>query len=174
MGFKSRQKGTFSIELSFVLLAMAVLLFFIFDLGFQVIQKSQLNRTSYSLVSILKERKAFYSPNPRDTNWTINQSQANQMLQMAKKLQGNNADIRVSIGHKSGSQSEIILSAGDNSLNCDSRAIPNTMTQGSKRDLNVYRVTVCKKVPAFYEVAFLSNKTNKNRVLSSTSVFVGR
>ncbi|MDO6498439.1 tight adherence pilus pseudopilin TadF [Photobacterium sanguinicancri] len=171
MSNKISQKGTFSIELSFVLLAMAVLLFFIFDLGFQVIQKSQLNRTSYSLVSVLKERKAFYSPNSRDTNWTINQSQADQMLQMAKKLQGNNADIRVSIGFKSGSQAEVSLSAGDNSLTCDSRPIPNTMTQGSKRDLNVYRVTICKKVPAFYEAAFLSNK---NRVLSSTSVFVGR
>ena len=51
------QNGVFSIELAFVLLGMCAFLFFIFDLGFQVVQKSQLHRASYSLASVLKERK---------------------------------------------------------------------------------------------------------------------
>ncbi|OAN13656.1 hypothetical protein A3K86_13860 [Photobacterium jeanii] len=169
-----KQQGTFSIELTFVLIGMTALLFFIFDLGLQVIQKSQLHRTSYSLVSILKERKAFYSPNSRVTNWDINQSQAQQILDMAKRLQGNSAQLRVNIGFKSGEKTEVKFYAGDLSIPCQSVPIGNNMTEGGKHDLNVYRVTVCKKVPAFYEKAMTADTAKTSRVISSTSIFVGR
>lgn len=173
MKAQKKQKGTFAIELALVLVGMTALLFFIFDLGYQVIQKSQLHRVSYSLVSVLKERKAFYSPNPRDTNWDITQSQADQMLAMATNLQVSK-NIRVNIGFKSGNSNEIKFYAGDASIQCDSKPIPNSMTQGSKHDLNVYRVTICKKVPAFYEKAVTNNDKKTTRILTSTSVFVGR
>ncbi|MGF1691812.1 tight adherence pilus pseudopilin TadF [Photobacterium kagoshimensis] len=168
------QKGTFSIELALVLIGMTALLFFIFDLGYQVIQKSQLHRTSYSLVSVLKERKAFYSPNSRITNWGINQSQADQVLKMAKRLQGEKATLRISIGLKSGTKDEVKYYAGDASIKCDSRPLIPKITEGDKHGLNVYRVTICKKVPAFFEKAVTSDENKTDRILSSTSLFVGR
>ncbi len=171
----SNQKGVFAIEMAFVLLAMTAFLFFIFDLGFQVVQKSQLHRTSYALVSVLKERKAFYTEKFRNTNWDIDELQAEQMLKIAKELQANDkSPLRINIGFKNGVKDEQNLSYGDSSITCDAKPIPNSMTQGTKHDLNVYRVTVCKRIPAFYEKTIGSQPDKTDRVLNSTSTFVGR
>ena len=150
MKYISNQKGVFAIEMAFVLLAMGFLLLFIFDLGFQVIQKSQLQRTSYALVSILKERKAFYSSASK-SNWDINSDQATQLLKIAKKLQVNdNSSLRINIGFKDGMKKEEELWAGPSSIICDAKPIPNSMVKGAQNDLKVYRVTVCKRIPAFF------------------------
>ncbi|SON51896.1 tight adherence pilus pseudopilin TadF [Vibrio tapetis] len=169
------QKGVFSIELAFVLLGMTAFLFFIFDLGFQVIQKSQLNRTSYAMVSVLKERKGFYTKGTRSTNWDINQTQAKEMYQMARRLlDAKQTDIRVNIGFKSGKKNEFSLTAGDSSIPCNAAQMTNELVDGSKHDLNVYRVTVCRRVPVFFEKVIGDDNEKDDRVLQSTSIFVGR
>lgn len=171
----NRQRGVFSIELSFVLLGMCAFLFLIFDLGFQVVQKSQLHRASYSLASVLKERKAFFTPDMRTTKWDINAQEAQDIYQMARQLLGNKRDdIRVSIGFKKGKNEEQVFTAGNSGIECDEKPIVDEITEGSKHDLNVYRVTVCRRVPAFFEKAIGGNADKDSRVLQSTSLFVGR
>jgi len=171
----NKQKGVFSIELAFVLLGMCAFLFFIFDLGFQVVQKSQLHRTSYSLASVLKERKAFFTKGTRATNWDINADEAREMLQIAQNLLGQGKDdLRVNIGFKSGKKPEQSFFAGNGDIKCDAKSIGDDITEGSKHDLNVYRVTLCRRVPAFFEKAIAGQADKESRVLQSTSLFVGR
>ncbi|MDC5818719.1 tight adherence pilus pseudopilin TadF [Vibrio europaeus] len=172
------QKGVFSIELAFVLLGMCAFLFFIFDLGFQVVQKSQLHRASYSLASVLKERKDpfewnFESKGKKKMDISI--GEAKKIHTMAQRLLGtSNNDLRVNIGFKSGNKPEQIFKAGNGSIQCDAKPITNKMTEGSHRDLNVYRVTVCRQVPAFFEKAIAGEVNKDSRILQSSSLFVGR
>ena len=171
------QNGVFSIELAFVLLGMCAFLFFIFDLGFQVVQKSQLHRASYSLASVLKERKDPFewAPNKGKVKMDISSSEAKKIHTMAQRLLGTGKDdLRVNIGFKSGSKPEQIFKAGNGSIECDAQPINNKMTEGSHSDLNVYRVTVCRRVPAFFEKAIAGQADKDSRVLQSSSLFVGR
>ena len=171
----NKQKGVFSIELSFVLIGICALLFFIFDLGYQVVQKSQLSRTSYSIASVLKERKAFFTKGTSATNWDINANEVQEMLHIAQNLLGKNKDdLRVNIGFKSGKRVEQTYQAGNSEIACSAQSIGNDITEGSKHDLNVYRVTVCRRVPAFFEKAIAGQVDKDSRVLKSTSLFVGR
>ncbi|MDC5805647.1 tight adherence pilus pseudopilin TadF [Vibrio europaeus] len=169
------QKGVFSIELSFVLLGMCVFLFFIFDLGFQVVQKSQLHRASYSLASVLKERKDPFEWSNDKKKADISLGEAIKIHRMAEiLLDSDNDDLRVNIGFKSGAQDEQIFRAGNSDIQCDAQRITDDMTDGSHRDLNVYRVTICRRVPAFFEKAISGQANKDSRVLQSTSLFVGR
>ncbi|EOU2462852.1 tight adherence pilus pseudopilin TadF [Vibrio navarrensis] len=170
-----RQRGVFSIELVFVLFAMGMFLFFIFDSGYQVVQSSLLNRTSNSLVSVLKERSAFFSQRSQSIRWELDSQQASQIHQMALRLLAERSDnVRVSIGLKSGVKSEQVFTAGNNSISCNAKPIQNAFPEDSQSSLNIYRVTVCRRVPAFFENGVLGDAQKTSRILQSTSLFVGR
>lgn len=170
-----RQRGVFSIEMVFVLFGMGMFLFFLFDSGYQIVQTSQLNRASYALVSVLKERSAFFSRGSKTIRWEIDGDQAVQIQQMAQQLLGeNSANVRVNIGLKSGAKPEQNQLAGNSAIPCPASPIASSLSYGGKFPLNVYRVTVCRRVPAFFERAVLGDSQQTSRVLQSTSLFVGR
>ncbi|MGF1724415.1 tight adherence pilus pseudopilin TadF [Photobacterium nomapromontoriensis] len=55
------QHGVFAVELAFVLFALCAIFLFASDLSHKLLIRAQLDRTSFALVNILKERTRYYS-----------------------------------------------------------------------------------------------------------------
>ncbi|WP_171380996.1 tight adherence pilus pseudopilin TadF [Vibrio europaeus] len=171
---RSKQKGVFAIELAFILLAMTWSLYFCFDLGYQQMRKSQLERVSYSLVSLLKERSLFYSGNPKNTG-----EEAKELRDLGSRLLGippeklsvvierrTGESLRRTRKEKSGSIACIPVNALDSKFD-----IP---LEKSGKFAPVYQVTLCQSIPAWFEKAVGSNSPPKDRVLTAYSAFLGR
>ena len=58
----SRCRGVFSIEFAIILFALCGIMFFLVDVGMQIVNKAHLDRLSYSLVTIIKDRKKIGFP----------------------------------------------------------------------------------------------------------------
>jgi tight adherence protein F len=171
----SKQSGVFSIELAFVLVGMSAALYFCFDLGFQQTKKSQLERVSYSLVSVLKERKLFFESKDLNTG-----KEASQLHNLAAHLLNvDKSKVAVTIERrvgKEGQRRNITETSGQfvcaTKDSLDSRFdIP---LEKSKKVAPVYQVTVCQQVPAWFERAIGKDKQKTERILTANSAFLGR
>ncbi len=80
---KSKQDGVFTIELAFVLLFTSALLVFTGDIAFQLLSRVSLDRVSYSLVNVLKERTRFY-----DDHLSMTSAEVNELDTLAARLLG--------------------------------------------------------------------------------------
>ncbi|MGF1834981.1 tight adherence pilus pseudopilin TadF [Photobacterium sanguinicancri] len=177
---KKKQKGVFAIEMAFVLLGMCAVLYFCFDLGYQQIRKSQLERVSYSLVSILKERTIIYKKNKNDKNYeTVVQAQVDQLKKIgAVLLKVDESEVSVAVDFRINAQSKPRLSALSTGVSCSPQVLLT-----NKLDVNleksgdpapIYQVTVCQKVPAWFESVIGSNASKISRILQAQSTFIGR
>lgn len=91
LSFIREQRGVILIETAVVLIGLAMVIFMIVDLGIAFVTQSQLERTSHSLSSILRERVALYSGDE-----IISQENVNQITQLGSTLMANkNIAIRV-------------------------------------------------------------------------------
>lgn len=175
-----KQRGVFSIEMVFVLIGMTACLYFCFDLGFQQIRKSQLERTSHSLVSLLKERTLFYSPKNNTTNYRISPDQAKQLRTIGARLL-NTTEEHVSVVIEARVKGRYLSSqyALAPQLNCSATKSLNTKDLDVKRERNnsyapIYQVTICQRVPAWFERVIGNEPDKKDRVLTAHSTFIGR
>lgn len=177
----NKQRGVFSIEMAFVLIGMTACLYFSFDLGFQQIRKSQLERTSHSLVSLLKERTLFYKqPRNKTPNYMLSPEQAQQLRTVGAKLLNTTEDhVSVVIEARINGTYQSSQHALAPQLNCTSvKPLKNTALD-VKREKHgsfapIYQVTVCQRVPAWFE-RVMGNQPNKHdRVITAHSTFIGR
>lgn len=79
---KYKQKGVFTIELALVSLVFTTLLIFAADITLKYAFQAKLDRLSYSLVSLVKERTALYS-DPNDAmhkNDLLSDAQGNELF----------------------------------------------------------------------------------------------
>lgn len=177
---KKKQKGVFAIEMAFVLLGMCAVLYFCFDLGYQQIRKSQLERVSYSLVSILKERTIIYKKNKNDKNYeTVEQAQVDQLKKIgAVLLKVDESEVSVAVDFRINAQSKPRLSALSNGVACVPQiALTNKLDVNLEKSGDpapIYQVTVCQKVPAWFESVIGSNASKISRILQAQSTFIGR
>ena len=79
INFKSKQRGTFSIEFSLIAIAFSMLLVFSGDVIIKLAVKGKLDRLSFSLVSILKERTQLYGE-----DYTIKAAETNAVYQIGE------------------------------------------------------------------------------------------
>lgn len=175
---KNRQQGVFSIEMAFVLLGMGACLYFCFDLGYQQIRKSQLERVSYSLVSLLKERSLFYSDDQTQPNYRPNSQETEQLQRLAARfLNVKTDDVSVIVESRVSGRRVVFKKLASNvpcELNYPLNQSLAVSSGGKKAEAPIYQVTVCQIVPAWFE-RIVGNQADKNdRVLSAHSTFVGR
>ncbi|MGF1692155.1 tight adherence pilus pseudopilin TadF [Photobacterium kagoshimensis] len=177
----NKQKGVFSIELAFVLIGMTSCLYFCFDLGFQQIRKSQLERTAHSLVSLLKERSLFYpSSRGQQFHTRIQESQAQQLqLIGAKLLNSKVEDVSVIIEERLSGKHHLTRQALSPEVNC----APPFSLASKKLDITrekqdkyapIYQVTICQRIPAWFERIMGNDPKKTDRILTSYSTFIGR
>ncbi|MCV6037804.1 hypothetical protein OFP00_32490, partial [Escherichia coli] len=83
----SRQKGSFAIELFFVLIAIVTIFYFMTDLSDKLMTRAKLDRSSFALVNILKERTRYY-----DERVNLNAIDTSHMQILAARLLGTSPD----------------------------------------------------------------------------------
>jgi len=167
------QTGVFSIEMAFVLLGMCGSLCFCFDLGYQQIRKSQLERISYSLVSVLKERALFF-----DKRESANSNDVRKLHTIGTKLLGaKKEDVAVVINQRVAGQKGTHLKYPA-SLSCApkqklSKSFDVTLEKSGKY-APVYQVTVCQRIPAWFERIIGEEADKNDRIIQAQSSFLGR
>ncbi|OAN12988.1 hypothetical protein A3K86_15060 [Photobacterium jeanii] len=176
-----KQKGVFSIEMVFVLMGMTACLYFCFDLGFQQIRKSQLERAAHSLVSLLKERSLFYNKSSsKQAKYIITSGQAQQLRTVGARLLNTTEDnVSIVIESRVNSNYTSPSVALAPQLNCVSPKPLSNNTLDVKRERSgssapIYQVTICQRVPAWFERVMGNEPKKKDRVITAHSTFIGR
>lgn len=173
---KSNQDGVFTIELAFVLLFLSVLLVFTGDIAFQLFNRVNLDRVSYSLVNVLKERTRFY-----DDNLVVTQAEVDDLDTLAARLLGysqkpntasygmrvesivNGAFSTIDIQSKGG----VPCKSNDSLINRKHLA-PQT---SADKQFPLYQVTLCLNVDSWFN-QFWADSTD--HYVHSSSVMPGR
>ncbi|WP_026957746.1 tight adherence pilus pseudopilin TadF [Aliagarivorans taiwanensis] len=166
---RSAQRGSFAIELAFVMSFISLLFLFVMDLSQQLLTRGQLDRLSYSLVSVLKERSRFFvddgvvrlSINNEDllTLWRIAAPElddASGMVIESAIAADSSQRLTTGVACRSNEQ---LHQAEMFTLLVDEQGEP----------LPLYRVTICKQIPAWFDVT-----TEATHQLQASSVMVGR
>lgn len=170
---KRFQQGAFAIEMTIVLMGLAALLMFGADLSQQVLSRAKLDRMSYSLVTLVKERQRFYQGRE-----ALSQADFNQVDQIAARLlgkQSNEQRGQFGITVQSlieGRQTSYTRSLGDNTpcqpkhnLTALTELVP---TNDEGTGVPLYQVTVCVTSESWFD------RTLGDHLISSTSVMPGR
>ncbi|MEZ8016819.1 tight adherence pilus pseudopilin TadF [Vibrio splendidus] len=173
------QTGSFTVELALVLMVLCLIYLFSTDLSHKLLMQSALDRTSFALVNILKERTRYYDGDVQDgTNLNVQQQQLEDMQKLAARLLGQEAD-SVMINIQSLTEGEPkgdIESEALQTVNCevpeiDSETFKNLVPVEDGVIYPLYSVTVCETYPSWFGVFTNSSET---LTLSSTSVMPGR
>lgn len=161
----NKQKGSFVIELAFVLMFLCLLTLFTADIAMQLFTRAKLDRVSYSLVNILKERTRFYNGNN-----ILTQDDYDQLDIIAKKLL---PDTNYNVLINSTVPTEAITPTVK-PVKCSPIIInPALIPISSLTDVKfpVYQVTVCSAFNSWFG-KFTHGKNTF--VIQSTSVMPGR
>ncbi len=169
----TKQRGIFAIEMSFVLFFIAVLVVFTGDISFKLFNRVALDRASYSLVNILKERTRFYNK-----RFELNQQDIDDIQMLGSRLLADNRafGLRIESLHKgvfqtfTGNVNQAPVCSNVDSLNQTKRAelVPEN---SNGKEFPLYQVTLCYLVDSWFEQFFGNAKKSH---LQSTSVIVGR
>ncbi|MGF1726086.1 tight adherence pilus pseudopilin TadF [Photobacterium nomapromontoriensis] len=178
---RKQQQGVFAIELVFVLLGLCVFFLFVSDLSHKLLTRSQLDRTSFALVNILKERTRYYADVSGDTRivrYALNDKDNEDMqILAARMLNVSREQVAVGIESLVDKQSQYLSSEVFDRLNCK----PATLIKEhgllipkkkNEKTYPLYQVTLCARHDGWF-LPFISNKDGKVLIVSS-SVIAGR
>ncbi len=150
--FVKNQQGVVVIEFAFVFIVMTAILAFMADSMQKQAIKGKLDRTTYSVASILRERTAFYHSEEKMT-----QNQVNQLSRLVTKLLPANTEFGMQVEllpflpqqYKRIDQPQM-FSAGTGSIQCipgkPLEQIQNLSPKSHLRWMPLYRVTLCLPV----------------------------
>lgn len=173
MKLRSRQKGAFAIELFFVLIAIVTIFYFMTDLSDKLMTRAKLDRSSFALVNILKERTRYY-----DERVNLNAIDTSHMQILAARLLGTSPDsiaIKIEALHNKTVWEQFVSTEYEN-LGC------NAVALNEKADLvpvensvvfPLYQVTLCQKETSWFATLW-GNSGGSTMTISSSSVVVGR
>lgn len=179
MNSRLLQTGSFTVELALVLMVLCLIYLFSTDLSHKLLMQSALDRTSFALVNILKERTRYYDGDVQDgVNLDVNQIQLEGMQKLASRLLGQEADsVMINIQSLTNGMSKgDVKSDALQTVNCtvpeiDSETFKNLVPVEDGVIYPLYSVTVCETYPSWFGVFTSSSET---LTLSSTSVMPGR
>ncbi|MGF1775603.1 tight adherence pilus pseudopilin TadF [Vibrio nomapromontoriensis] len=176
----NRNKGSFTIELAFVLIAILIVVLFTASLANIIFKQSLLDRTSYSLVNIINDRTRFYNVNG-STRYDINTADAEDIYKLAHRLifshsgATNSSDLHLSLESlNDGKHQSVSIGSGDGcsgvpALIYQSHLIPID-NDGNKHP--IYKVSLCYSTQVWF--SGFGSWSNKFSWLTSESVIVGR
>lgn len=191
--FFHHQKGSVTIEFTFMVILLCMMFAFMADLAIMRSTIGKLDRTSYSLVNIVKERTQFYEG--RDT---LDQSQVDKMQRLAAIMLNsdpNNVGVvieymsfatpeRPQNGRKPRANSPTILRAGYRK-NCEPikpisdlpMLSPVSENGVESRYVPLYQVTVCMPNYSLFQAilgSFYNERNQLKGTLRSSSIGVRR
>lgn len=174
---KRRQSGSFIIELALSLIVINVVNVFLLDISLILLNRTQAERASYSLVSVLHDRTRFYNGS---INISSNDAQdihkiANNLIEL--KSPDNTVVYSIRIESLIEGKTTSIHSG---SLTCTAQApieslsnlVPEfTSDDGDSYRAPLYQVTVCIEYNSLFKNLIGANGT---RSINASSVILGR
>ncbi|MGY3569989.1 tight adherence pilus pseudopilin TadF [Vibrio paucivorans] len=171
----SKQRGTFVLEFAIMGFVLCLLFAFGADIVTKMSYKGKLDRLSYSLVNVLKERTQLYEKEVYD----VTSAEANSITRIAKssltRMAGNAASSKVGVVVESLTFSDIGESGEHRTYGSGCEIGGGDLEDLSvvttwDRQASVYRVTVCYDTPNIFGSLLGQNYSE----VSSSSVMLGR
>lgn len=177
--FKSKQRGNFSVEFAIVGLFFGLLLVFSGDVIIKLSVKGKLDRLSFSLVNVLKERTQLY-----DEDYEIKQAEAGAMQTIAvnslRRTLGtfDTSKLGILVEELTFSDIGVANALNDFALGSQRCAVSQTLDKLANlsvitswnRQASLYRVTLCYETDNW--AGSLLDK--EFTTVSSSSVMIGR
>lgn len=164
------ERGSFAIELAFVLTFISLLYLFVMDISQQLLTRGQLDRLSYSLVSVLKERSRFFLADDGTVRLAVNTVDLDRLWSISEAALGDNVGLMIESASASGDSQR--LSRGITCGQVSPLHLSEVFTQLKSEEgepLPLYRVTLCKQINAWFNAT--ASATHR---LQSVSLMVGR
>lgn len=165
--------GSFSVELCFILIVLIALFYFMTDVSHKLIVRAQLDRASFSVVNVLKERTRFF-----DERFSLTQQDLVDMQYISSRLlnvEQRNVAIQVeSLQNKVAR--DVYTSPQYGSLGCSTLAIDQKSQLVPEEDgvvFPLYQVSLCVESDSWFSRVW-GDPSSSKMVISSSSVMVGR
>lgn len=187
--FQHNQQGSAVIEFLFSIIILLSILFFMIDLSLIRENIGKLDNTSYSLVSLLRERKLLYAdeknPNQPPTILPL-QEDVNTYTKLAKHVfYGKDNDPRelyvvLSVLYDDGKSQQYKQLSNKSacqpaiSLNSNEMKTLSPVSKKTGKRFPIYQVTVCVPAPPSLFKSFLSDGHYQNKMLVSSSISLSR
>ncbi|WP_418641440.1 tight adherence pilus pseudopilin TadF [Vibrio chaetopteri] len=174
----SNQRGVFAIELAFIIFTLCAIFMFATDLSHKLLVRAKLDRTSFALVNILKERYRYFDGDiTNKVNIEVTETELDEMRQVAARLLGTNEDqVAIQIESLIDAQFETQLASNRfKSLGCSSGSIvseQHLVPQEGSVQFPLYRVTICEQHDSWFD-PFVDGDI-ENVTIHSSSVMPGR
>ncbi|MGF1747820.1 MULTISPECIES: tight adherence pilus pseudopilin TadF [Vibrio] len=170
---KRSQKGAFAIELTMVLIVFLGIYLFMTDISHKLLVRSQLDRVSFALVNILKERTRFYGGVA-----TLNDSDRDDMQALAYRMLGKEeSDLAIKIEALHNKTSvDVYTSAPYEALGCQATDISEKGALAPVEEgtiYSLYQVTLCDQADSWF-ANFWGNSGTPTFTITSSSVVAGR
>ncbi|AYO18907.1 membrane associated secretion system protein [Vibrio owensii] len=171
--FRRRQTGAFAIELAFVLVGLIMIFYFMTDLSHKLLVRADLDRTSFSLANILKERTRYY-----DERFELNANDASDMTTLAARLMNTTANsvaIKIEALHDRAVLNEFTSDEYTN-LSCSAPSITTRSDLAPVENGNIfslYQVTLCEENDSWFAQVW-GDSSSPTITITSSSVVIGR
>jgi tight adherence protein F len=175
---KRGQKGAFAIELGFVLIGLCAIYLFATDLSHKLLVRAKLDRSSFALVNVIKERTRYFEADIAGrTNLQVSQQDLTDLTAVASRMLDSSVeDVALQIeSYVIGSGTVIQRSPKFASLGCQTDSLSNyesLVPIDKGLSYPIYRVTLCEEHHSWFE-AFTSGGDADMR-LTSSSIMPGR
>tara|TARA_Y100000588_G_C14077468_1_gene848588 strand:- start:143 stop:703 length:561 start_codon:yes stop_codon:yes gene_type:complete len=175
----SRQQGSFTIELLFVLIALWGVYLFAADLSNQLLTRAKLDRSSFALVNIIKERSRYFDGDVlAGQNVSVTRKELRDMVKVASRMLNtpvNNVAIKIESLTNNNNVAEF-SSSKFRSLNCQTDSIIDhadlaPVDKGVVYPL--YRVSLCEEENSWFK-PFFNGGTSTTVKITSSSIMPGR
>ncbi|MCG9658685.1 membrane associated secretion system protein [Vibrio mediterranei] len=170
---RKHQRGTFIIELFFVVIVLIGIFLFMTDLSHKLLVRAQLDRASFALVNILKERARFYND-----RLVLNDGDRDDMHTLASRMLNTSEEdiaIRIEALHNT-TTVDSYTSVQYGALGCQSTSIdqkPELVPTEDETVYSLYQVSLCEQRRSWF-ARFWGNNGSPTMTITSSSVVAGR
>ncbi|MFA0439116.1 membrane associated secretion system protein [Vibrio sp. 10N.286.49.C2] len=175
---RAMQQGSFAIELAFVLVGLCMIFLFSTDLSHKLLVRAKLDRSSFALVNVLKERTRYFSDDNGDVlDFAVTaQDLTNMSIVASRMLNVEQSQIAIQIESLVNERSVMSLSSQRfEQLKCGGEKFENykdlvPVEDGVSHPL--YRVTLCEQHDSWFES--FTNGGDPTITVTSNSIMPGR
>lgn len=176
---KEDQSGSFTIELVFVLVALWGVYLFAVDLSYQLLVRAKLDRSSFSLVNVIKERTRYFEGDVLSgKNLALTNNDLEDFAEIASRmLDTPPSDVAIKIESLTNKVNVTeFASRKFNSLNCETDSILAYADLAPVEKTVVYplyRVSLCEEQSSWFK-PFFNGGSSTTISISSSSIMPGR
>lgn len=173
-----KQQGTFAIELAFVLVCLCAIYLFSTDLSYQLLLRAKLDRSSFALVNILKERSRYFDGDiTKGHNISVSSAELSDFKIVASRMLAMPVDkVALRIESLDGQAIPVEYSTEEfKLLNCETDDIidyAHLAPIDKETVYPLYRVTLCEQHDSWFSSFVIGAKPSSTIV--SSSIIPGR